>query len=269
MQKFSGVQFGIQFSTWDVGSMSGKWGEISETFKDVLLIFAAFRRYGGKDNDFKFLWSGCCKADNVVGVIVANWLIRKVVGSQRLNDRVIKISIVIGEVVWEVVSCYRRQASRSINEKEKFFELMHKVVTSEKVLVGGNFNSHIGSDMGGFGEVHGGFRIGKINDRGVRFLEWEVGKRLPLVNTCFQERKYWLITFRSGATETMMDYILVNSKYRSSDKDVKVIPGEKIVNQHCLLDGYSIQKESQEESKIQKEIETVKVERFGGEGRVC
>ena len=33
----------------------------------------------------------------------------------------------------------------------------------------------------------------------------------------------------------MIDYILVNNKYRSSAKDVKVIPGEEIVSQHCLL----------------------------------
>ena len=33
----------------------------------------------------------------------------------------------------------------------------------------------------------------------------------------------------------MVDYILVNNKYRSSVKDVKVIPGEEIVSQHCLL----------------------------------
>ena len=33
----------------------------------------------------------------------------------------------------------------------------------------------------------------------------------------------------------MIDYILVNNKYRTSVKDVKVIPGEEIVNQHCLL----------------------------------
>ena len=33
-------------------------------------------------------------------------------------------------------------------------------VTSKKVLVGGDFNGHIGSDMGGFGEVHRGFGIG-------------------------------------------------------------------------------------------------------------
>ena len=35
------------------------------------------------------------------------------------------------------------------------------------------------------------------------------------------------------------------------------------------VDEYSIQKEGQEESKIQNEIETVEVERVGGERRVC
>ena len=108
---------------------------------------------------------------------------------------------------------------------------MDKVVTSEKVLVGGDFNVHVGSDMGGFGEVHGGFAIGQINDRGIRLFDC---KGLHLMNTCFQKRKSRLKTFRSDETETMIDYI-VNNKYRSSVKDMTVIPGEEIVNQHCLL----------------------------------
>ena len=33
---------------------------------------------------------------------------------------------------------------------------MDKVVTSEKLLVGGEFNGHVDSYIGGFGEVHGG-----------------------------------------------------------------------------------------------------------------
>ena len=45
------------------------------------------------------------------------------------------------------------------------------------------------------------------------------------MNTCFQKRKRRLITFRSGETETMIDYIFVTIKYRSSVKDVNVIPG--------------------------------------------
>ena len=41
-------------------------------------------------------------------------------------------------------------------------------MTSEKVLVGGDFNGHVGNDMGGFGEVHRGFGIGQTNDGGIR-----------------------------------------------------------------------------------------------------
>ena len=107
---------------------------------------------------------------------------------------------------------------------------MDKVVTSDNVLVGSDFNGHVGSDMGGFGEVHGGLGIGQMNDRGIRLLDWAVSRGLHLMNTCSQKRKSRLVTFRSGETETMIDYILVNNKYRSSVKDSKVIPGEEIVN---------------------------------------
>ena len=111
---------------------------------------------------------------------------------------------------------------------------MDKVVASDNVLVGSDFNGHVGSDMGGFGQVHGGLGIGQVNDGGIRLLDWAVGKGLHLMNS-FQKRKSRLVTFRSGETETMIDYILVKNKYRSSVKDVKVIPGEETLSQHCLL----------------------------------
>ena len=87
-----------------------------------------------------------------------------------------------------------------------------------EVLVEGDFNGHFGSDMGGFGELHGSFRIRQINNGGIRLSDRAVGKGLRLMNTCFQKRKTRLMTCRSGETETMIDYILVNNKYRSSVK---------------------------------------------------
>ena len=174
------------------------------------------------------------KAENGVGVIDANCLIGKVVAVGRFNDRVMKVRIVIGDVVWEVVSCYSPQAGRSVNEKEEFYEQMDKVATNEIVLVGDDFNGHVDTDMGGFGEVHGGFGIGQTNYGGIKLLDWAVGKGLHLKNIYFQKRKSQLIKFKSGETETI-DYIFVNKKYKSGVKDVKVIPGEEIVTQHCLL----------------------------------
>ena len=133
------------------------------------------------------------------------------------------------------IKVYCPQADRSVNEKEEFYELIDKVVTSDEVLVGGDFNDHIGSDMAGFRKVHGGVGIRQINGGGIRLLDCAVGKGLRLINTYYQKRKSWLITFRLGETETMIGYILVNKKYRNNAKDVKVIPGEGIVSQHCLL----------------------------------
>ena len=76
------VQFGIWFSAWNVGSVSGKWGEISETLKRCCVNICCIQevRWKGQGakmigNGFKFLWSGSCKAENGVGVIVTKLLI--------------------------------------------------------------------------------------------------------------------------------------------------------------------------------------------------
>ena len=112
MGKSHDVQFGIRFSTWNVGYMSGKWDEMSETLKrrcvDILCLQEV--RWKGQGvkmigNGFKVLWSGGCKAENGVGKIVVNWLVGKIVRVERFNDRVMTVYILIGDVVWEVVSC--------------------------------------------------------------------------------------------------------------------------------------------------------------------
>ena len=132
------------------------------------------------------------------------------------------------------ISCYGPQTGRSVNEKEEFYELMDKSVTSEKVLVGGNFNGHDGSVWVVL-ETFIRVWVRKIDNSGMRLLDWAVCKGLGFMNSCFQKKKSRLITFRLSETETMIKYIIVNSKYRRSVKDVKVIPAEEIVNQHYLL----------------------------------
>ena len=82
------VQFGIQFSTWNVGSISGKWGEISETLKRHCVDICCLQEVRGEgqgvkmiENGVKFLLGEGCKAENGVGLVATNWLIGEVMGS--------------------------------------------------------------------------------------------------------------------------------------------------------------------------------------------
>ena len=63
------TQFEIRFSTCNGGSMSEKWGEISETLKRRCVDICCLQevRWKGQGakvigNSFKFLWSSACKA---------------------------------------------------------------------------------------------------------------------------------------------------------------------------------------------------------------
>ena len=107
-----------------------------------------------------------------------------------------------------------------------------------------------------------GFRIGQINNGGIRLFDWGVDKGLNLMNTFFEKRKSSLRTFRSGETETMIDHTLMDNKCRSSVKDVQVILAEEKGSQHCLLlMDMVFKKKGQEERKTHKELESAVVER--------
>ena len=71
-----------------------------------------------------------------------------------------------------------------------------------------------------------------------------------------------------GETETMIDFILVNNKYRSTVKDVKVISGEEIVSQYCLLlMNMVFKKKVRRKIKFSKKLKR-EFERVRGERRV-
>ena len=66
----------------------------------------------------------------------------------------------------------------------------------------------------------------------------------------------------------MIDFILVNNKYRSTVKDVKVISGEEIVSQYCLLlMNMVFKKKVRRKVKFSKKLNR-EFERVRGERRV-
>lgn len=82
---------------------------------------------------YKLLWSGDSKPENGVGVIVANWLVEKIVEIERPSGRIMKAKVVIVDNVWEVVSCYCPHIERATPENDELYELLDQVVSNKKV----------------------------------------------------------------------------------------------------------------------------------------
>ena len=112
---------------------------------------------------------------------------------------------------------------------------MIHVGDNEVVMIGGDFNGHVGRNADGYEGVHGGHGFGTRNREGERLLEFADGADLIVCNTHFQKADSKLITYSSGGYSTTVDYMMVRRRDRVNLRDVKVIPGEEVVSQHKLI----------------------------------
>ena len=70
-----------------------------------------------------------------------------------------KVKVAIRDNVWEVASCYCPQVGRSTVEKEEFYEILDRIVTIDKLLIGIYFNDYVGGETCGFWEVYRGQEV--------------------------------------------------------------------------------------------------------------
>ena len=56
-----------------------------------------------------------------------------------------------------------------------------------------------------------------------------------MVNSFFKKNEDHLVTFKSGAVKTQIDYFLTRADHRRLCKDCKVIPSKYLGTQHRLL----------------------------------
>nr|XP_009601802.1 craniofacial development protein 2-like [Nicotiana tomentosiformis] len=136
-------------------------------------------------------------------------------------------------------SAYAPQSGLDEEVKRHFWEGLDEVVqgipATEKLFIRGDFNGHIGSSTGGYGEVHGGFGFRDRNGGGTSLLDFARAFELVIANSTFPKREEYLVTFRSMMAKTQIDYILLRRCDRGLCEDCKVIPSENLATQHRLL----------------------------------
>ena len=112
---------------------------------------------------------------------------------QTVSARLMLLRIIVGKSVLNLVSVYAPQAGRSMEEKEEFYVSLLKTIasidTSERLVVCGDFNGHVGARADGFEEVHGGHGFGSRNVEGEMLLEFADALDLAIGNTWFTKTR--------------------------------------------------------------------------------
>ncbi|KAK3574497.1 hypothetical protein QTP86_008387 [Hemibagrus guttatus] len=126
-----------------------------------------------------------------------------------------------------------------LEEKERFWreldEVMESIPTGERVVIGADFNGHVGEGNRGDEEVMGKFGVKERNLEGQTVVDFAKRMDMAVVNTYFQKREEHRVTYKSGGRRTQVDYILCRRGNLKEISDCKVVVGESVARQHRMV----------------------------------
>ncbi|KAK3563522.1 hypothetical protein QTP86_030392 [Hemibagrus guttatus] len=188
---------------------------------------------------FKLFYYGVDSKRNGVGVVLKEEFVRNVLEVKRVSDRVMSLKLEIEGVMLNVVSGYAPQVDCELVEKERFWseldEVMESIPTGERVVIGADFNGHVGEGNTGDEEVMGKFGVKERNLEGQMVVDFAKRMDMGVVNTYFQKREEHRVTYKSGGRRTQVDYILCRRGNLKEISDCKVVVGESVARQHRMV----------------------------------
>jgi exonuclease III len=123
-----------------------------------------------EDTGFKLWYIGTTSIKNGAGIVLDKSLKDGVMDIKRQGDRIILVKLLVGDLVFNVISAYAPQIGLNESAKMQFWEeldaLVSSVPVSKKLFIGGDLNGHVGSTRVGFDGVHRGFGYGSRNHEG-------------------------------------------------------------------------------------------------------
>ncbi|KAK3562413.1 hypothetical protein QTP86_033563, partial [Hemibagrus guttatus] len=126
-----------------------------------------------------------------------------------------------------------------LEEKERFWseldEVMESIPTGERVVIGADFNGHVGEGNPGDEEGMGKFGVKERNLEGQMVVDFAKRMDMAVVNTYFQKREEHRVTYKSGGRRTQVDYILCRRGNLKEISDCKVVVGESVARQHRMV----------------------------------
>jgi exonuclease III len=188
----------VRIGTWNVGSLTGKLREVVDTMirRRVNILYVQemkWKEQKAKEVEhtgFKLWYTGNTSTKNGVGIVLDERLKDGVVDIKRQGDRIILVKLLVGDLVFNVISAYAPQIGLNESVKMQFWEeldaLVSSVSISEQLFIG-DLNGHVGSTRVGLDGVHRGFGYGSRNQEGEGNLNFALVYDLIVANILFRK----------------------------------------------------------------------------------
>ncbi|KAK3570504.1 hypothetical protein QTP86_020079 [Hemibagrus guttatus] len=155
----------------------------------------------------------------------------------------VEIGLLLVKEVEEGGECTDRERRGKVGceleKKERFWseldEVMECIPIGERVVIGADFNGHVGEGNRGDAEVMGKFGVKERNLEGQMVVNFAKRMDIAVVNTYFQKREEHRVTYKSGGRSTQVDYILCRRDNLKEISDCKVVVGESVARQHRMV----------------------------------
>ncbi|KAK3506788.1 hypothetical protein QTP70_027753 [Hemibagrus guttatus] len=123
----------------------------------------------------------------------------------RQTIRFLDTTVILNEPIGGIKT-FKTKVGCELEEKERFWseldEVMESIPTGERVVIGADFNGHVGEGNTGDEEVMGKFGVKERNLEGQMVVDFAKRMDMGVVNTYFQKREEHRVTYKSGGRRT-------------------------------------------------------------------
>ena len=219
-----------------------RYGIAITALSELRLTGSGNMRIDAPDNDdwLTLYYSGGEQHTEGVGFAVDSKSSSSVIAFQPISSRIATLSV-LGTVRMHIISVYAPTEVSTDEAKDAFYAQLQETVdalpTGDLILIAGDFNAHVGSAQSGWQNIMGKFGVGETNDNGFRLRSFAAANELMIGNSLFRHPLKHQLSWRApnGKDISLLDYVLVNARFRTSLRDVRVMRGADCGTDHHLV----------------------------------
>ena len=198
----------IRVGTLNIGTMTERERELADMMerRNIDILVLCFQETKWKGSKARNIGGGCNLfyngADGRKRIVVREELAESVLEVKRMSDRLMAMKLEVKGSILNIVSAYAPQVNNSIKEKNDFWEdldgLIESVSKQKRIVLGADFNGHVGKGNIGDKEIMGRYAAGTRNKE--RSMVDGFAKRMDLeiVNTYFKKKDQHRVMYKSA-----------------------------------------------------------------------